>query len=247
MSQLKGYVHSLESFGSADGPGVRYLIFLQGCNMRCRYCHNPDTWKMETGQLMTADEILDKAERFRSFWGKDGGITVSGGEALCQLDFLLELFQKAKERNIHTCLDTSGSPFIKEEPFFGKFAALMQVTDVVMLDIKHIDDEKHKELTGRSNVNILQLADYLNEIGKDVWIRHVLVPEWTDVDEYLLRLRAYLDTLSNVKRIDVLPYHTLGVFKWKELGVKNLLEEAGINPPEPERVAHAKEILGAIS
>ena len=246
MEPIKGYVHSLESFGSADGPGVRYLIFLQGCDMRCRYCHNPDTWKHQTGSRMTVDEILEKAVRFRTYWGTEGGITVSGGEALCQIDFLLELFTKAKELGINTCLDTSGNPFTRKAPFFSKFEQLMRVTDLVMLDIKHIDEEKHKALTGHSNRNILDLARYLSEIGKPVWIRHVLVPEWTDVDEYLIRTREFLDTLTNVKRIDVLPYHTLGVFKWKELGITNKLEEAGINPPEADRVENARKLLGAV-
>lgn len=242
MEELKGYVHSTESFGSADGPGIRFLIFLQGCKMRCRYCHNVDTWKCETGTMMTADEILNKAMRCKSYWKDKGGITVSGGEALLQIDFLLELFTKAKERGINTCLDTSGNPFTMEQPFFGKFKKLMEVCDLVLLDIKHIDDEKHKELTGCTNKNILELAKYLSDINKPVWIRHVLVPGWTDDDEYLKRTRAFIDTLSNVERVDVLPYHTLGVFKWKELGLKFSLE--GVEPPSKERVENARNILG---
>lgn len=141
---IKGRIHSLESFGAVDGPGIRYLIFLKGCNMRCQYCHNVDTWNPDTDNLMTADELLDKAERFRSYWGKEGGITVSGGEALLQIDFLIDLFRKAHERDINTNLDTSGQPFTREEPFFSKFNELLKYTDLVMLDIKHIDDEEHK-------------------------------------------------------------------------------------------------------
>lgn len=141
---IKGRIHSLESFGAVDGPGIRYLIFLKGCNMRCQYCHNVDTWNPETDNLMTADELLDKAERFRSYWGKEGGITVSGGEALLQIDFLIDLFRKAHERDINTTLDTSAQPFTREEPFFSKFNELLKYTDLVMLDIKHIDDEEHK-------------------------------------------------------------------------------------------------------
>ena len=205
---VQGYVHSLESFGSVDGPGVRYVIFLAGCAMRCQFCHNPDTWNMQTGTPYTADELLEKAMRYRSYWGENGGITVSGGEPLLQIDFLIELFRKAKEQGIHTTLDTSGNPFTREEPFFGKFQELMQYTDLFLLDIKQIDDEQHKILTGCTNQNILDLARYLSDEKKPVWIRHVLVPQRSDKDEYLDRLRAFLDTLQNVERVEVLPYHT---------------------------------------
>lgn len=160
----KGYVHSLESFGSVDGPGVRYVIFLTGCAMRCQFCHNPDTWNLKKGTLYTADELLKTALRYRTYWGDKGGITVSGGEPLLQIDFLIELFRKAKEAGVHTTLDTSGNPFTREEPFFGKVQELMKYTDLVMLDIKHIDDEQHKILTGCTNENILDFAKYLDEI-----------------------------------------------------------------------------------
>lgn len=238
---VQGYVHSLESFGSVDGPGVRYVIFLAGCAMRCQFCHNPDTWNMQTGTPYTADELLEKAMRYRSYWGENGGITVSGGEPLLQIDFLIELFRKAKEQGIHTTLDTSGNPFTREEPFFGKFQELMQYTDLFLLDIKQIDDEQHKILTGCTNQNILDLARYLSDEKKPVWIRHVLVPQRSDKDEYLDRLRAFLDTLQNVERVEVLPYHTLGVYKWKELGLSYPLE--GIDPPTKERIENAKEKL----
>lgn len=238
---VQGYVHSLESFGSVDGPGVRYVIFLAGCAMRCQFCHNPDTWNMQTGTPYTADELLEKAMRYRSYWGENGGITVSGGEPLLQIDFLIELFRKAKEQGIHTTLDTSGNPFTREEPFFGKFQELMQYTDLFLLDIKQIDDEQHKILTGCTNQNILDFARYLSDEKKPVWIRHVLVPQRSDKDEYLDRLRAFLDTLQNVERVEVLPYHTLGVYKWKELGLSYPLE--GIDPPTKERIENAKEKL----
>lgn len=244
MEEIKGYVHSIESFGSADGPGVRYIIFLQGCNMRCRYCHNPDTWKCNTGKQSTANELLDKAERYRTYWKDIGGITVSGGEALVQMDFLLDIFTKAKERGINTCLDTSGEPFTREEPFFGKFKQLMEVTDRILLDIKHIDNDKHKELTGHGNENILDLARYLSDIGKPVWIRHVLVPDWTDDDDSLVKTREFIDTLKNVERVEVLPYHRLGLFKWENLGIKNTLAE--VEPPSKERIENAKKILGCL-
>lgn len=244
MEQIKGYVHSIESFGSADGPGVRYIIFLQGCNMRCRYCHNPDTWKLCSGELKTADELLDKAERYRTYWKEQGGITVSGGEALVQIDFLLDIFTKAKERGINTCLDTSGEPFTREQPFFGKFEKLMEVTDTVLLDIKHIDNEQHKKLTGHGNENILDLARYLSDINKPVWIRHVLVPGWTDDDDYLKKTRIFIDTLENVERVEILPYHRLGLFKWENMGIENTL--ADTEPPKKERIENAKRILGCI-
>lgn len=238
---LKGYVHSLESFGSVDGPGVRYIIFLTGCAMRCQFCHNPDTWDMKKGTLYTTDELLEKAMKYRSYWKNDGGITVSGGEPLLQIDFLTELFRKAKANGIHTTLDTSGNPFTREEPFFSKFNELMKYTDLVMLDIKHIDDEQHKILTGCTNKNILDLARYLSDIKKPVWIRHVLVPERSDYDEYLIKLDEFIQTLDNVQKVEVLPYHTLGAYKWDELGYEYKLKE--IDPPSVERVENANKLL----
>ena len=241
MEQTKGYVHSLESFGSADGPGVRYIIFLSGCAMRCQFCHNPDTWDMQKGTLYTAKELIDRAWRYRNYWGKDGGITISGGEPLLQIDFLTEIFTLAKEKGIHTTLDTSGNPFTREEPFYSKWKKLMEVTDLVMLDIKHIDEEEHKKLTGFSNKNILDCARYLSEQGIPMWIRHVLVPGITDKDEYLKKTREFIDTLDTVMKVEVLPYHTLGEYKWKELGIPYKLE--GVEPPTKERIENAKKIL----
>ena len=238
---LKGYVQSLESFGSVDGPGVRYIIFLTGCAMRCQFCHNPDTWDMKKGTLYTTDELLEKAMKYRSYWKNDGGITVSGGEPLLQIDFLTELFRKAKANGIHTTLDTSGNPFTREEPFFSKFNELMKYTDLVMLDIKHIDDEQHKILTGCTNKNILDLARYLSDIKKPVWIRHVLVPERSDYDEYLIKLDEFIQSLDNVQKVEVLPYHTLGAYKWDELGYEYKLK--GIDPPSVERVENANKLL----
>lgn len=237
----KGFVHSVESFGSVDGPGIRFLIFLQGCPMRCQFCHNPDSWKTGIGEERTADELLDQAERFRAYWGDNGGITVSGGEALLQIDFLLELFEKASQRGIGTCLDTSAQLFTRKSPFFEKFERLMELTDTVLLDIKHIDDEEHRKLTRHSNANILDCARYLSEIDKPVWIRHVLIPGITDKDEYLVRLCDFLSTLHNIERIEVLPYHTLGVYKYEKLGIDYPLKD--VQPPAAERVANANDIL----
>lgn len=239
-----GYIHSTESFGSVDGPGIRFLIFMQGCQMRCRYCHNPDTWRLGSdtcGTPTTVDELLNKAERYRSYWGPDGGITVSGGEALLQIDFLIQLFEEAHRRGINTCLDTSAQPFTRQAPFFAKFERLMQATDLVLLDIKHIDSERHRWLTGHGNEPILDCARYLSDIEKPVWIRHVLVPGITTDEAQLTQLRHFIDTLTNVQRVEVLPYHTLGTFKWKQLGIPYSLED--VNTPTNEQVAHAKDIL----
>ena len=222
---MNGYIHSTESFGSVDGPGVRFVIFVAGCPMRCQFCHNPDTWNMQVGEQRSADELLAQALRYKSYWKDGGGITVSGGEPLMQMDFMIELFRKAKEKGVHTTIDTSGAPFTREEPFFSKFNELMKYTDLLLVDIKHIDDEQHKILTGRTNQNILDMARYLSDIGKPVWIRHVLVPERNDKDEYLEKLYDFISTLKNVQKVEILPYHTFGEYKWKELGYDTLWKE----------------------
>ena len=265
--ETTGYIHSIDSFGSVDGPGVRFVTFLQGCHMRCRYCHNPDTWKLAnaaaaSGQQipenagsgsaasssvcnykeMTPSTLIRQALRYKRYWGKEGGITVSGGEPLLQIDFMNELFRLAKENGVGTVLDTAGQPFTRENPFFSKLTDLMENTDLVMLDLKHIDPEKHRALTGHSNENILAFARYLNEIGKPMWIRHVLVPGVTDDNENLHGIRAFLDTLSNVKKVEVLPYHTLGIYKWESLGIPYTLKD--VDPPTAESVKRAEEILG---
>ncbi len=238
-----GHIHSTESFGAADGPGVRFIVFMQGCHMRCRYCHNPDTWKMDGGDEVTADEILKRALRFKPYWGKNGGITISGGEPLLQIDFVIELFKKAKELGINTCIDTAGNPFTKEDPFFSKFEELMKYTDLLLLDLKEINPTRHKDLTGFDNSNIIEMAKYLSEINKPVWIRHVLVPEHSDFDEDLDALGDFIDTLSNVDRVEILPYHTLGKFKWENLGIPYTLES--ISPPSAERIENAKQRIHA--
>ena len=238
-----GAVHSTETFGAVDGPGIRYVIFLKGCPMRCRYCHNPDTWERAGAELRDAKSLLDDAERYRAYWGKKGGITVSGGEPLAQPDFLIELFSEAKARGIHTALDTSGQPFTREEPAHSRFEALLAVTDLVLLDIKHIDPAKHRALTGKGNENILDFARFLSAIGKPVWIRHVLVPGITDDDGDLLRLRAFLDTLDNIQRVEVLPYHSMGEVKWAKLGIPYTLKDT--QPPSRERIDNAKRLLRA--
>ncbi|MDD7125891.1 MAG: pyruvate formate-lyase-activating protein [Treponema porcinum] len=238
---MKGYIHQLESFGSVDGPGVRFIIFFAGCPLRCKYCHNPDTWDMMKGKQYTADELLDEAITCREYWGTKGGITVSGGEPLAQIDFLLELFTNAKERGINTCIDTAGGPFTREGEWFEKFKRLMNVTDVLLMDIKHINEEEHIKLTGHTGKNIIEMFRYLDEINKPVWIRHVLVPGITDNDEYLIQTRDFIRTLGNVQRVEVLPYHGLGAMKYKDLGIDYVLKDT--NSPTAERVQNAREIL----
>lgn len=235
------FVHSFETFGSVDGPGIRFVVFLQGCKMRCLYCHNPDTWKQQVGEEHTAEDIIKRALRYRTYWGDDGGVTCSGGEPLLQIDFLIEFFKALKAEGIHTTIDTAAGPFTREEPFFSKFKELMQYTDLVMLDIKHIDNDKHIELTHVPNTNILDCARYLDEIGKDVWIRHVLVPKYTDVVSELTKLNDFIQTLHNVRRVEVLPYHSFGAYKWQELGIPYKLTD--VEAPSPESIAQAKEIL----
>lgn len=241
LQQVTGRIHSTENFGTVDGPDVRFVIFVQGCRMRCQFCHNPDTWKIKSGTERTVGDVLDEAERFRQYWGKDGGITVSGGEPLLQIDFVLALFKGAKRRGIHTCLDTCGQPFTYEEPFFSKFNELLEYTDLILLDIKHIKDDKHKVITGHSNQSIIALAKYLAEQNKPVWIRHVLVPTLSDFDEDLHELDDFIQTLDNVERVEVLPYHTMGRFKWDELGIPYKLD--GVESPTEEQVKNAKRIL----
>ncbi len=240
---MYGYIHSTESFGSVDGPGVRFVIFTAGCPMRCAFCHNPDTWDMAAGERTETDELVERAMRYKTYWKNTGGVTVSGGEPLTQVKFLTELLRKFKERGVHTVIDTSGAPFTREEPFFAEFAELMKYTDLLLADIKHIDPVKHMELTGRDNKNILDMLRYLSDIGKPVWIRCVIVPGVSDDDACLAETRAFIDTLSNVDKVEALPYHTLGVQKWKELGLPYRLE--GINPPTEESIANAKRLLGA--
>ena len=236
-----GRIHSTESFGSVDGPGIRFVTFLKGCHMRCQFCHNPDTWDMTGGETKTADELLSQALKYKAYWKKGGGITVSGGEPLLQLDFLIEYFTKAKAKGVHTTLDTSGNSFTRDEPFISKFNELMKVTDLVMLDIKQIDDEEHKILTGWSNVHILDMARYLSEINKPVWIRHVLVPGRTDNDKQLIKLDKFIKTLNNVERVEVLPYHSFGTFKWEQLGKEYPLKD--VEPPTKERIENANRLL----
>lgn len=274
--QVLGYVHSTESFGAVDGPGIRFVVFLQGCKMRCKYCHNPETWNLVTDysklysdetsdterealekkieentkllkdkgvkiEARTPEDLLKQALRYKPYWKNGGGITVSGGEALLQMDFLIEFFKLAKAEGIHTTIDTAGNPFTREEPFFSKFNELMNLTDLFLLDIKQINDDKHRDLTGFSNSNILDLAQYLSDQGKHMWIRHVLVPTITTDEDDLRKTKAFIDTLKTVDKVEVLPYHKLGITEWERLGIPYKLE--GIDPPTEEQQKLAKGIL----
>ena len=221
----KGRIHSLESFGTVDGPGVRFVVFLQGCPMRCAYCHNPDTWEVNAGTLTDPAEIIAQFEHNRSFY-KNGGLTVTGGEPLLQIDFLIDLFTLAKEHDIHTCIDTSGITYNpKNASYLEKLEKLMTLTDLVMLDIKHIDPVKHKELTAQPNEGILAFVQYLSDKDIPMWIRHVVVPGITDEEQYLYQLGQFIAPFRNLKVLDILPYHTMGSVKYERLGMEYKLRD----------------------
>ncbi len=242
---MNGRIHSKESFGTVDGPGIRYVLFMQGCPMRCLYCHNPDTWEMDGGTEITVSEVMDEYKKNSSFY-KNGGITVTGGEPLLQVDFLTELFKAAKKTGIHTCIDTSGITYNPGNiAYVDKLDELMKYVDLVMLDIKHIDPEKHRELTGKDNDNILMFARYLDRKNISLWVRHVVVPGVTDDPLYHVRLGEFLGELHNLKALDVLPYHTMGVKKYEELGMKYPLE--GVEAlPKSEAVKAKSAIMEGI-
>ena len=241
MSICKGRISTTESFGSVDGPGIRFIVFVQGCRYRCQYCHNPETWERESGYEVTAEEMFREALRYRPYWKRTGGITVSGGEPLLQLEFVTELFRLAKEKGVNTVIDTAGEPFTYDEPFFSAFETLLPLSDLFLLDLKQIDDAKHRALTGTSNKSALALARFLSERGKRMWIRHVLVPGWTTGEEDLGRLSEFIAGLKTVDRVEVLPYHAMARHKYEEL---HLPYRLGDTPaPTAEEIARAEEIL----
>lgn len=234
-------IHSFESFGTVDGPGIRFVTFMQGCPLRCQYCHNPDTWTRE-GKEYTVEEVAERALKYRNYFGDKGGVTLSGGEPLLQIDFVIELFTLLKTKGIHTCVDTSGFTFNPDNPTsVEKHKKLLTVADLFLLDIKHIDDEACKALTGQSNRNTLAFARFLSDNGKPMWIRQVLVPGITDAEESLIRTRAFIDTLKTVEKVEVLPYHTMGEVKYEQLGIDYPLK--GVKTPAKESVQNAKRIL----
>ena len=237
-----GRVHSFESFGTVDGPGIRSVVFLQGCPLRCQYCHNPDTWGVGGGEEYTPEQIAQKVLRYKNYFGDKGGVTVSGGEPLLQMDFVYELFTLLKRQGIHTCVDTSGITFNENSAeSVEKHKKLLAVTDLFMVDIKHIDDDACRKLTGHSNKNTLAFAKFLSDNGAKMWIRQVIVPNITDSEQSLMRTRAFIDSLQTVEKVEVLPYHTMGVVKYKNLGIEYPL--AGVEAPDKQSIEKAKEIL----
>lgn len=238
---LKGKIHSLETFGTVDGPGVRFVVFFQGCPMRCLYCHNPDTWHMSHFQSeYSAEELIERIKRNLPFY-KTGGITATGGEPLMQIDFLTELFRLSKEEGIHTCLDTSGITFSRDTETLAKFDTLLDFTDLVMLDIKHIDSDIHKKLTGKDNSAPLEFARHLSERGTPMRVRHVLVPGFTDNEEQLASLGEFLRPFGNIEKVEVLPYHVLGRPKYENLGIPYSLD--GVEPLTEADAEKAKKII----
>lgn len=238
---MKGLIHSIDSFGTVDGPGIRMVVFFKGCPMRCLYCHNPDTWNMDGATEKTVDEILAEYNKSKSFY-RNGGLTASGGEPLLQMDFLIELFKSAHEKGIHTALDTSGITFEKQDKtLMSKFDELIKYTSLVMLDIKHVDNEEHLKLTGKTNKNILDFSKYLDENNIPICIRHVVVPGITFDKKYLLSLGEYIGTLKNLKSIDILPYHDMGKTKYNELNIPYPL--INTKPLSKEDAIKAKKII----
>lgn len=238
---MTGRIHSFESFGTVDGPGIRFVVFLQGCPLRCQYCHNPDTWGAG-GTEYTVEEVVARALKYKNYFGDKGGVTVTGGEPLLQIGFVIELFTELKKKGVHTCVDTSGITFDPDNATsVEKHKKLLEVADLFLLDIKHIDEEACKKLTGQSNAHTLAFAKFLSDNRKPTWIRQVLVPGITDGDESLARTRAFIDTLASVEKVEVLPYHTMGVVKYEKLGLEYPLKE--VSAPTKERVMNAKRIL----
>ena len=241
---MVGKIHSVFSGGTVDGPGIRFVVFMQGCPLRCKYCHNPDSWNIKNGEERSVNDLLNEIVRYKSYYGQKGGVTVSGGEPLLQIDFVTELLKQAKSRGINTAVDTSGFTFdISNDKVVKKHELLDEYVDLYLLDIKHIDDDRHKSLTGVHNQNTLNYAKWLSSRGKRIWIRHVLVPSLTDDDESLIKLSEFIKTI-NVEKVEVLPYHTMGEVKYQNLGIEYPLK--GIEPPSKEVVEKAKRILGVI-
>ena len=230
-------IHSMESFGTVDGPGIRFVLFLQGCHLKCKYCHNRDTWDIKGGEEKTLEEIIEKIKNYKNYITiSGGGVTVTGGEPLLQVKFLIELFKELKKENIHTCIDTSGMVNITDD-----IKELLQYTDLVLLDIKHIDDEKCKNLVGVSNKKELEFARYLSDNNIKMWIRQVLVPGYTDDEKDLLKLKEFIGTLKTVEKVQILKYHSMGKYKWEKLGLKYSLE--GVRDATAEDEERAKKIL----
>ena len=236
---LKYYakVHSIESFGTVDGPGIRFVLFLQGCHLQCKYCHNRDTWDMNGGEYKSLDDIFEKIMKYKNYIYPNGGVTVTGGEPLLQVKFLIELFEKLKKEHIHTCVDTSGMVALTDD-----IKKLLYLTDLVLLDIKHIDSKKCKNLVGFNNEKELAFARYLSDNNIHMWIRQVLVPGYTDDEQDLLKLKDFISSLNTVDKVEILPYHDMGRYKWEKLGLKYELD--GVRVANDDDVTRAKNLLG---
>lgn len=231
-----GRIHSFESLGAVDGPGIRFVIFMQGCALRCKYCQNRDTWDVNGGTGYDVEEVFKKVLRYKNYIVPKGGVTISGGEPLLQTKFLIELFRKLKAEGIHTCIDTSGNFPITED-----IKELIAFTDLFLLDIKCINDEVAKDLTGFSNKKELEFARYLSDNGKKMWIRQVLIPSVTDNEKDLRELSEFINSLNGVEKIEILKYHDLGKFKWENLNLKYPLER--YRTANSTDVKRAKEIM----
>lgn len=236
-----GYYQSLESFALVDGPGVRSVLFLAGCPFRCLFCHNPDSWEFSKKNPITPEEAYKKLIRYKPYWRDNGGVTISGGEPLAQLDFIIELSRLFHNEGISVAIDTSGATFNMSDAYLKKFDELLQVSDLFLLDIKAVDSSLHKKITGKDNKNVLELFSYLDKKNYPIWVRHVLVPTLSDNDERLRETHEFLSQFKNIRRVEVLPYHTLGTFKYDLLKMEYPLKD--VPAPTKERVENAEKIL----
>ncbi len=236
---MKARIHSFESFGTVDGPGVRFVIFMQGCPLRCQYCHNPDTWSFKEGKQYSVEEVVKEVLKYKNYI-KTGGITFTGGEPLAQIDFVIEVCKQLKQLGIHTCVDTSGIYFDEKDK---RYDELLKVVDLFLLDLKHINNEVHEQLTGLPNVKVLKFAQYLSDLNKPVWIRQVLLDGYTNDETYLKETKVFLDSLNNVEKIEVLPYHTMGLLKYKQMKLDYPL--VGVEKPTIQDIERANKLLGA--
>lgn len=232
MMGATGRIHSIETFGTVDGPGIRFVVFLQGCRWRCRYCHNPDTWRLDGGTEMSAADLVTQASRYQAWFSSSGGgVTVSGGEPLLQAAFVAEFFERCQAAGIHTCLDTACATEDSFDMLDESLARVLAATNLVLLDIKHTDPATHRTLTGGAPEGTLRLAQLLAEQKIPIILRHVVVPGITDDKAHITRLVKTACALPNVREIQWLPYHRLGEYKWRELGIPYTLADI---PPADE-------------
>ena len=233
---MQGYIHSVETMGLVDGPGIRVVVFLQGCPLRCVFCHNPDTWEKEKNFLTTSDDVVNTVRKYRSYIEENGGITLSGGEPLFQSEFTLDILKKCKKAGIHTVLDTSGTGYDKD-----LLEEVLKYTDLVILDIKAITKTNYKKITGYDMDDFNYFVEILNKLNKKVWIRQVIIPTINDTEKYIKDLKKYIEKIKNVEKLDLLPYHTMGVDKYKKLNIKYRLD--GIKEMDKNRIEELKKLL----